>query len=108
MSPFLHPKYGDMITFVVECYANSNMLSIVSRTYKHPVIVDIVDCLFPVKIIQDLFVGEESDSGCFSGEYVVYDGCTIHPSGPVIHIWGMASLGTVARGTEKLTDPCGH
>lgn len=41
-----------MITFVVEYYANSKMLSIVSRTYKHPVIVDIVDCLFPVKIIQ--------------------------------------------------------
>ena len=53
MSPFPHPKKkkGNMITFVIE-YANSNMLSIVSRTCKHPVIVDIVDCLFPIKIIQ--------------------------------------------------------
>lgn len=49
MSPFLHPKNGDMITVVIECYANSNMLSILSRTYKHPVIVDIIDCLFPVR-----------------------------------------------------------
>ena len=112
MSPFPHPKKKreyDYICHRICKYANSNMLSIVSRTCKPPVIVDIIDCLFPIKIIQlTSSKGKNQTLVAFLVSMLCMMDALSIPQGTDINIWGMASLGTVARGTEKITDPCGH